>query len=93
MNPWLTYLTVAGGIALSVFLPILRSRLPKRPAALSGDGAWKPYVWTGFFSLGVGVLIMASVNGEFESYWTALMAGYMGDSTLQKFTTGNRAGV
>ena len=86
------YLSVAGGIVISVLLPLIRALLPKPPIALASETKWKrirPYVATGFFSLIVAVLIVAVMGDRLNSWSTALIAGYTWDSTLQKLTTGN----
>ena len=88
------YLSVAGGIVISVILPVIRALLPKPPAALAGGTKWeriRPYVATGIFSLIVAVLIVAAMGDRLDSWSTALIAGYTWDSTLQKLTTGNAA--
>ena len=86
------YLSVAGGIVISVLLPLIRAFLPKPPKSLASETKWKrirPYVATGFFSLIVAVLIVAVMGDRLNSWSTALIAGYTWDSTLQKLTTGN----
>ena len=86
------YLSVAGGIVISVLLPLIRALLPKPPKALASEMKWekiRPYVATGFFSLIVAVLIVAAMGDRLDSWSTALIAGYSWDSTLQKFITGN----
>jgi hypothetical protein len=86
------YLSVAGGIVISVLLPLIRALLPKPPKALASGTTWeriRPYVATGFFSLIVAVLIVAVMGDRLDSWSMALIAGYTWDSTLQKLTTGN----
>jgi hypothetical protein len=86
------YLSVAGGIVISVLLPLIRAFLPKPPKSLASETKWesiRPYVATGFFSLIVAVLIVAVMGDRLNSWSTALIAGYTWDSTLQKLTTGN----
>jgi hypothetical protein len=86
------YLSVTGGIAISVILPLIRALLPKPPAALRGQVNWermRPFVATGVFSLVVALLVVAVMGDRLESWSTALLAGYTWDSTLQKLTTGN----
>lgn len=86
------YLSVAGGIVISVLLPLIRALLPKPPKALAGGTWWpriRPYVATGIFSLIVAMLIVAAMGKSLDSWSTALIAGYAWDSTLQKLTTGN----
>jgi hypothetical protein len=86
------YISVAAGVAISVLLPLIRALLPKPPSALRNGKYWeiaKPYVATGIFSLIAAVLVVALMEGQLDSWQTALLAGYMWDSTLQKATTGN----
>ena len=86
------YFAVALGVVISVVLPLIRSVLPKPPSALQGKTHWqiaKPYVFTGIFSLIVAVLVVAAMKEQLDSWQTALLAGYMWDSTLQKATTSN----
>jgi hypothetical protein len=88
------YMSVTGGIVISVLLPLIRALLPKPPAALARGAKWEriwPYVATGIFSLIVAVLIVAAMGNRLDSWATALIAGYTWDSTLQKLTTGNAA--
>ncbi len=88
------YLSVAGGVAISVILPVLRALLPRPPKTLAVVDRWeriRPYVATGLFSLIVAVLIVAAMGSRLDSWSTALIAGYTWDSTLQKLTTGNAA--
>ena len=44
----------------------------------------RPYLVVGAVSLLTAVLIVALNNGQFSSPYTALLAGYAWDSTLQK---------
>jgi len=86
------YLSVAGGVVISILLPLIRAWLPAPPETLSGGLTWetaRPYLATGLFSLVVAVLIVAAMGDELDSWQTALIAGYAWDSTLQKLTTGN----
>lgn len=90
------YLIVAGGVAISVALPLLRAALPKPPAPLSTTpSSWwavaRPYLVTALFSLVVALLVMAFTDELIVGWKSALLAGYTADSTLQKMTTGNRA--
>lgn len=86
------YFSVALGVAISVVLPLIRAKLPKPPIALRDGAYWEvvsPYVYTGIFSLVAAILVVAAVPDQLASWQTALLAGYMWDSTLQKATTGN----
>jgi hypothetical protein len=88
----LIYFSVALGVAISVVLPLIRALLPKPPEALRGRTFWeiaRPYVQTGIFSLLVAVLVFAASGDQLSTWQTALLAGYLWDSTLQKLTTGN----
>lgn len=90
------YLIVAGGVAISVVLPLLRAFLPKPPAQLATarTSRWiviRPYLVTALFSLIVALLIMAFTDEMITGWKSALLAGYTADSTLQKMITGNRA--
>ncbi len=80
---WSAYLLVSSGIAISIVLPVLRALVPAPPplipAAPSG-----PYLAVGAVSLLTAVLILALNDGQFSSPYTALLAGYAWDSTLQK---------
>lgn len=90
----LIYLSVAGGVVISVVLPLVRALLPKPPSAVGGGTAWdrvRPYVATGVFSLIVALLVVATMGDQLDSWATALLAGYLWDSTLQKATSGNLA--
>jgi hypothetical protein len=46
--------------------------------------AAKPYVILGAFSLVVSILIIAFLSKEIATWQSALIAGYLWDSTLQK---------
>jgi hypothetical protein len=85
----LIYASVVIGIIISVVLPLLRGLLPKPPSAIAGNNWWKPYLYTGLFSLITALLVVAAVGSQLDSWSTALLAGYMWDSTIQKATTGN----
>lgn len=90
------YLSVAGGIVISVVLPLIRALLPRPPKALAEGATWptiRPYVATGVFSLIVALLIVAAMGDQLNSWATALIAGYTWDSTLQKLTTGNTSPI
>ena len=86
------YFAVAAGVAISVVLPLIRAKLPRPPAVLRGaplPDIAKPYIYTGVFSLIAAVLVIAAIPEQLDTWQTALLAGYMWDSTLQKATTGN----
>lgn len=88
------YLSVVGGVLISVLLPLIRALLPKPPTTMRNGTKWqmiRPYVATGVFSLVVAVLIVAALGDRLNSWSAALIAGYTWDSTLQKLTTGNAA--
>jgi hypothetical protein len=80
---WLAYLLVSVGIAISIALPVLRALIPVPPPLVPVIAA-RPYLVVGAVSLLTAVLIVALNNGQFSSPYTALLAGYAWDSTLQK---------
>lgn len=79
---WLAYLCVTLGILISLVLPLLRGLMPVPPPLLPPPA--RPYLAVGAVSLLTAVLIVALRDGQFSSPWTALLAGYAWDSTLQK---------
>jgi hypothetical protein len=83
---WQAYLLVTLGIAISIVLPVLRALIPV-PPPLAPGGPARPYLVVGAVSLLTAVLIMAFNNGQFSSPYTALLAGYAWDSTLQKLAS------
>ena len=86
------YLSVVGGVVISVALPFIRALVPKPNVSLDRKEFWKkirPYVATGIFSLLTALLIVAGMGKQLDSWGAALLAGYTWDSTLQKFTSGN----
>jgi len=86
------YISVALGVAISVILPLIRALLPKPPSVLNKKPFWevaRPYIATGLFSLITAALVVAAMGTQLDTWQTALLAGYMWDSTLQKATTGN----
>jgi hypothetical protein len=80
---WSAYVLVATGIGISMILPILRGLIPG-PPALVAAGLWRPYAAVAGVSLLTAVLVVALNDGQFSSPYTALLAGYAWDSTLQK---------
>jgi hypothetical protein len=88
------YFATAVGVLVSVVLPLIRPLLPKPDATerLTAPSFWKvvsPYLATGLFSLVVACLITAYVNStgqSFENIYSAFIAGYLADSTLQKLS-------
>jgi hypothetical protein len=88
------YFSVAGGVVISVILPLIKALLPVPGSRALGRRIWpriRPYVATGLFSLIVAVLVVAAMGDKLATPAQALIAGYMWDSTLQKLTTGNTA--
>jgi hypothetical protein len=83
---WSAYLLVSLGIAISIVLPLLRALIPvpspRVPVLPAG-----PYLAVGAVSLLTAVLILAFNDGQFSSPYTALLAGYAWDSTLQKLAS------
>jgi hypothetical protein len=80
---WSAYLLVSLGIAISIVLPLVRALLPL-PSPLAPVLPSGPYLAIGTVSLLTAVLILAFNDGQFSSPYTALLAGYAWDSTLQK---------
>jgi uncharacterized membrane protein len=84
------------GILISIVLPILRKQLPSTfgatalvPANIAAASV-KTYIIVGIFSLLTAILIVA-FGGSAVSTWewyTAVLAGYAWDSTLQKIVHG-----
>jgi ABC-type Fe3+ transport system permease subunit len=92
-------LFTALGVVASIMIPVLRAAAPRPPegGALAnksfGQRFWAvltPYLALGALSLLVAILIMAiaeQTDKPFRSWWEALLAGYVSDSTLEKFRT------
>lgn len=94
-----TYMACAGGVILSIVVPVLAKAVRQQfntggPAQLGGVGVFvravwqwlRPYIILGAFSLAVALLIV-TFSGELLRTWqAALIAGYLWDSTLQKIT-------
>jgi hypothetical protein len=91
------YIACAAGVVLSVIIPILAKAVRQQfdvggPADVSGIGLFWRAVWQssrryivlGSFSLAVALLIVALVGDTLKTWQTALVAGYLWDSTLQK---------
>jgi len=88
--PFLQYLQVVIGILISIVLPILRKQLPVPAALAAAPSPAKTYIVIGLFSLLTAVLIIA-FGGAATNDWkwyTAILAGYAWDSTLQKVIKG-----
>lgn len=94
--PFVQYGEVVIGILVSIALPILRQSLPKpmNIASLLPANAvaasLKTYLFVGLFSLLTAILIVA-FGGSATTGWqwyTAILAGYAWDSTLQKLVHG-----
>lgn len=94
MNDFLAnYGLVALGVFISIILPVLKQYII-RPSdgEVAGAGSAmqqfmvvaKPYLITGLFSLIVALLLMAFLGDNIADWRAALLAGYAGDSTLQK---------
>ena len=70
--------------------------IPRRPpgTAVTFHSIWdaaKPYLALAILSILVAVVIIAifdSQGNELKKWWQALLAGYVSDSTLQKFKDG-----
>ena len=93
------YLSCALGIALSIVIPVLSSAVKKQAsigqaANVSIVGsflvlvarAMKPYALLAAFSLATAVVIVAFAADSLDTWRSALIAGYLYDSTLQKIT-------
>lgn len=85
---------VALGVIASIMIPVLLKAVPGA-GLLPGETFWsrlwkvaKPYVALGIVSLLIGLVILAIFEQQDEPlnvWWEALLAGYVADSTLQKF--------
>ncbi len=82
----MAYLFVSLGIAISIALPLLRGLMPLPPPLLPPAPA-RPYLAAGAVSLLTAALVVAFNDGRFASPYTALLAGYAWDSTLQKMAS------
>jgi len=92
----INYGIVSLGVLISIILPVVKRYIKPDPNEIRGQtvGAGgkfsefltkaKPYLMTGLFSLIVGLLILAFMWNEIQDWRAALLAGYAGDSTLQK---------
>ncbi|HLE04658.1 MAG TPA: hypothetical protein VI729_08635 [Anaerolineales bacterium] len=88
-------LLIAGGVLISVVLPIVKEGYPKAKTELVRGqflstiwGIAKPYLLLGIGSVATALLIMAGMAnlGEPIKAWhQALLLGYFADATLQKF--------
>lgn len=84
------------GVAASVLIPVVRAALPEPPptSLLAGKSflqrVWpiaKPYVALAVFSTFVALIVLAAAEAAdkpLRTWWQALLAGYVSDSTLQK---------
>lgn len=83
--PLRQYIYVIGGILISLALPILRRMLPL-PKPLLQPSDLKPILIIGAFSILTGLLVVAfgGAHANDWEWYTALLAGYAWDSTLQK---------
>lgn len=80
---WTAYGLVSLGVLVSVLLPILRGKLPN-PVAQVPRAGLRAYWVIGGISAATALIVLAINNGEFQSPYAALLAGYAWDSTLQK---------
>jgi hypothetical protein len=81
-----SYLAVTAGIVISILLPILRAMLPEppKPYAPVVSSAGRQSLVVGVFSLLTALLVVAFRNGDFMNPYSAILAGYAWDSTLQR---------
>lgn len=96
MNFLNAYLACAAGVLLSALIPSLAATVRQyfsagTPAALEQLAlakllwhATRPYIILAAFSLAVSVLIIAFLGNQLATWQSALIAGYLWDSTLQK---------
>jgi hypothetical protein len=88
-------LFIALGVAASVLIPVLMAAAPKGPSG-RGFGArlWthlRPYLALAVASLLIALVVLAILESQdqhIKEWWQALLAGYVSDSTLQKFKQG-----
>lgn len=91
MTDIVIYLSVVLGIVISVMLPILKQSIPKPRGGVASIGGFlqrlfqaaKPYIALTLFSLIVGLLLVAIEGDKLNNWQTALLAGYVWDSTIQ----------
>jgi hypothetical protein len=91
--PFAQYVYVVGGILISVCVPLLRKAFPSTLVtglAIPVAPPMKAYFAIGAFSLLTAVLIVAYGGSSTASWawYTAVLAGYAWDSTLQKIVRG-----
>ena len=79
------------GVIISVVLPpilqYVRKAFSKIELAVDGRQIWedfKPYVLLGVASVFVSIILFAAIGDTITDWKTALLAGYLFDSTLQK---------
>lgn len=94
----INYGLVSLGVLISIILPVIKQYKIKPDPTLEIKGQTagvdseiskfltkaKPYLMTGAFSLIVGLLLLAFLGDDIQDWRAALLAGYAGDSTLQK---------
>lgn len=81
------YGLVAGGIVISVLLPIIRKFYPKPEGTeeiAQRRKEVRSYLALGFGSLLTALLVVAFTISSLTTWPAALLAGYAWDSTLQK---------
>ena len=88
--PLRQYLYTVLGILVSVVLPLLRKLLPSKLRYSVESIDWKTYVAVGAFSFLTAILVVAFGGDEVASWawYTAVLAGYAWDATLQKIVHG-----
>lgn len=89
--PLTQYVYVVLGVVISVVLPVLRKQLPPTFVPLLANSVpAKVYLAVGLFSL-ITAFLLVAYAGQDASTWawyTAVIAGFAWDSTLQKITHG-----
>lgn len=84
-----SYMWIAVGVLIGVLLPVLSSYVKNHFKAGSID--FTPYLLLLLFSLLLGLLILAGLRSQDPdkviTWFTALLAGYGGEATLEKLLT------
>jgi len=99
MSFWEAYFACAGGVVLSVIIPVLSKSVQQQfatgePAAVGGALRLLRLIWRhtrrywalALLSLAVAALIALVMGDTLSTVKAAVMAGYLWDSTLQKIS-------